>query len=97
MGARKKPTINLEIAGAGTRQEEAFIRAGEASEQSDAKAVKRRAAEATHRTMVYLPISLWRPLRVHLAHTDEPITSFLARAARDLLEREASSVSSRAK
>ncbi len=96
MGARKKPTINLEIAGAGTRQEEAFIR-GKASEQSDAKAVKRRAAEATHRTMVYLPISLWRPLRVHLAHTDEPITSFLARAARDLLEREASSVSSRAK
>jgi hypothetical protein len=86
--AVKKPKIRLDVAG-DVAAEEAFIRGEGATRKRDAKASKRHDAESVHRTMVYLPMSLWRELRVHLAHTDEAVTSFLARATRELLEREA--------
>ncbi len=39
--------------------------------------------------MIYLPKVLFRKLKVRCAETDEPMTGFIERAVKDLLEREA--------
>lgn len=89
--ASKKPVIKLSHGNAVDPDAAAsFIASGRAGGRSDAVMPRQKDAQTDkHRTMIYLPKVLFRKLKVRCAETDEPMTGFIERAVKDLLEREA--------
>lgn len=89
VAGKKKPIIQLAHGAVDETAAVAFIATGKADRpRGDSMPTHHDAKASKHRTMIYLEKTLFRRLKVRCAETDEPMTLFVERAVRELLERE---------